>query len=172
MTTALFDLRSLALTFLLAALAALTLTTSRITLPIAQQDTPKRVIVLAASEETQEIHIFISDDPDNYPASDCGHNISLHLVRFIADDKEDHCTLGWMSRDEFVRRIVEWMNRHGTTIDFPNGITDDALKVLARNPAFVEGAKVVLTEFARAHGFDAPPPTFLGPFPFDAFLGP
>ena len=156
--------RALLVLFLLTA-AATVLTQS------ARQAT-QRYIILAESSDTSEVDVFIGDDPDQYPPNDCGHSVSLHIIRLMANDREDHCTIGRLSRDEFVRRIAEWMNQRGVQIEFPNGITTEELQGLARTPLFVEGAKAVLAEFARAHGFDVMPKTFLGPFPFDAFFGP
>jgi hypothetical protein len=133
---------------------------------------PRYNFSLTGSNNTTEVDVYIGDDPDRYPANDCGHNVSLHIVRFMANGCEDYCTLGWISRDGFARRIAEWMSQRGVHMEFPNGITTEEFQRLERVPFYVEAAKAVLAQFARSGGLDIPPMVFLGSFPFDAFIEP
>jgi len=165
MTTALFDLRSLALAFLLTALASLALAVQATQTTRAAQP---RIIILA--ENIENAGVWWTDDLETHPASDCGHNLFLHIARFLPNDQIDPCNITILSEHEVVRRAAEWLQRHrGVKLEFPNGITRDVVEGLARNPLFQEAVKAVLTEAARAAGYDAPPQIFWGPFPFDTF---
>lgn len=167
MTSRLTNLFIIPIAFLLVALALIT----------AQQAVTKMAwnapaIVFITDDSSQEVQLLISDNPEEYPVNDCGRNVTLRSVGYLSNDKTDPCLVGSMSFSVFVQRINEWMRRNGNkVIEFPNGVTREAVRHLAAtNQLFVAGARAVLLEFAKAHGFDGGLPTFLEDFPFDAFL--
>jgi hypothetical protein len=124
--------------------------------------------ITAAMTET-EIMISVSDGNDEMPTNDCGHNITIRIVKFLANDKTDPCNIGTLSRAEFIRRVQEHYARNGLKLDFPNGVTTSAIRYLARTPEFIAASRAVIDEFANAHGFRNLP-IYLDNFPYDAFM--